>query len=250
MDPTNNSTAQGLCATAVDKDLYGYGIRIGLFMQWFATALTYLVKGGGNFRRDIWLALVFFITGTAGYLVYRSVRHRANLPVDTYITMTLCFGVCYSGIPRLAWKAVCTFRRRTFWTCSLPSDRGYWIDQLEYICLFVLFLAGLGFQLWFWIVDSALELPSDCQNVGWLFVFLPLASRTLRIANLALLTALCILCVGSCTYFFHVLFDGKQREERERNTRRFREDHGNEMYLSISKGASHDRAAHARARHC
>jgi hypothetical protein len=114
MESTNNdNTTIPICGFEGDQDVYGLGIRAGIYLQWFATVLVY------NFLPEEVSSAEAINTGfqfsVLVALVYRTVTDSGIYGVEAYIMLMLCIG-------GLSW------RRRTYAVRSTLQDLGNLIE--------------------------------------------------------------------------------------------------------------------------
>jgi hypothetical protein len=168
--------------------MYGLGIRLGFYLQWFASLLANILI----LQKEILglrLALTAFMWGTFVALLVQTVRDTLAA-VDIYIVLLMCFGYKYFIVPTFLWRLITWFDFNldpTRWTVSAYST-------VFYIFWSLLLVATSAYQLWFWI--SGIHPTSNgCIPSGFLFTKLPLNSPALRGVNIGFQVLLLIVAL-------------------------------------------------------
>ena len=100
MDPPSIVIAQQACLGLIgDPDLYGLGIRIGIYLQWISTLLTnFLIPSGVSDSLDtnsIFLFAIFIAIAKAT----KSTGDEPLLgPIGAFVMLQMCFGYVLSAI--------------------------------------------------------------------------------------------------------------------------------------------------------
>ena len=97
------------CGFSGNTDMYGLGIRIGFYLQWYGTILaTWIAKSEVPGMR---LANSLFVSTTFLALVIQIVRNNLR-PVKIYIILLLTFGAYLYFVPLYIWRLLigCTPR--------------------------------------------------------------------------------------------------------------------------------------------
>ena len=100
MDPSSIVVAQQACLGLIgDPDLYGLGIRIGIYLQWISTLLTnFLIPSGVSDSLDtnsIFLFAIFIAIAKAT----KSAGDEPLLgPIGAFVMLQMCFGYVLSAI--------------------------------------------------------------------------------------------------------------------------------------------------------
>lgn len=182
------------CGFVGNSDMYGVGIRIGFYLQWYGTiAATWLAKGDVKGLR---LSIVFFIGATFLALVIQT-SMNALQPVDIYIILLLTYGAYYSFVPLYIWRMATG--------CNPLLDPTRWSrvehpDRVYSTAFFALLAAVTSFQLWFWCTGIN-TIPqaapaTDCPEYGFLFSKVVLNNPVFVAGNITLNIILLIFCLA------------------------------------------------------
>ncbi|KAK3372708.1 hypothetical protein B0H63DRAFT_302670 [Podospora didyma] len=142
-----------VCTYPGSPDLYGLGLRTGIYLLWFALLLgSFIAKTTVTTLRFI---LSLFISASfLAWIIQTS--NNALRPVDAYIVLLLTYGVYYWLIPVYLWRLVTAcnpFWDPTRWP-KVPTTTVY--RRME-----LLLVLGLTcFQMWFWSTGIN-SLPRD-----------------------------------------------------------------------------------------
>jgi hypothetical protein len=169
-----------ICEFEGNPDMYGIGIRLGFYLQWFAVMLSTFLHISEELS-GIRFGLICFRAATFLALVVMTASGSATV-MDMYITLLLCFGYYYFLIPLFLWRILSRFDvdyDPTRWNI-LPTSLKFDIVNHSLV------LAVLGYQLWFWIAAIPKAPFYDCLSYGFLFSKLPLENRTFQSLNIAL----------------------------------------------------------------
>jgi hypothetical protein len=178
------------CVLDGSSDMYGLGIRLGFYFQWYSSILASWFAPseieGLRFTNSLFVASTFLA------LIISAADNTSNLqPVDIYITLLLTFGYYLFLVPLCVWRVVTAGNARldpTRWPTVRP-------DTL-YNVLTSLLLLGVGaFQLWFWAWRVTQPNPAEgCQEYGF-FARIRLNSLGFRVLNLVLYSLVMFTCV-------------------------------------------------------
>jgi hypothetical protein len=197
----------GPCNFNGNSDMYGLGIRLGFYLQWFAGVLAnLLVEGKDRERRaamkdevkGVRFTLALFVAATFLALLIQTIVDVRNLQVvDVYVTLLLTFGAYLSLIPIYLWRIVTCFKAEWDPTRFPRVASGAVYTNLT-LCLL---LAVTSFQLWFWFARVPQLTGLPCQEYGFLFTKVQLNSVASRLLNIILsfllgLLAFYLLLVG------------------------------------------------------
>jgi len=193
--------------------MYGIGIRIGFYLQWYTSILASRVAprelDGLDFSNTV------FITATFIALIIQRIQHQLVI-VEIYIILLLCFGGYIYLVFLYAWRILTR--------CNPRLDPSRWpsLKKSEFYSLvnFGMLISVCCFQLWFWFSEVPhLDQDEDCQAYGFLFSKIVLNSPTFIVLNIVLQGLLLLSCVGIL-----VIWCGKRLklwEERRGRTLRF-----------------------------
>lgn len=168
-----------LCAFAGNADMYGLGIRLGYYLQWYGGIFASLLapEEVPNAR----FALGLFISATFLALVIQTVQNDLHA-VEIYIILLLTFGAYLFLVPQLLWRLV-TGCQPLLDPSRFPLvDPGPTHSDLHT----VLILAVTGYQLWFWFVKIPGLDKLYCKRYGFAFAKVPLNNRAFQVINIIL----------------------------------------------------------------
>ncbi|KAH8763369.1 hypothetical protein F5882DRAFT_476351 [Hyaloscypha sp. PMI_1271] len=187
---THTTTAQPLddtgCQITGNSDMYGAGIRIGFYLQWYGSIIAGFPLRSKDSRSTVKLApgesenmsfsLLLFITAT---FIALSVRASTLAPVETYIILLLIFGFHYYWIPDriIHFITIYILNRKP----KANKHRG-WVYLLF---TFTLPCIISCFQLWFWgfHLEHNNTNTAHCNEFGFGFVRVNLKNKGFRIFN-------------------------------------------------------------------
>ena len=185
------------CVTDGNSDMYGLGIRIGFYLQWYSSILAswfaHSEVEGLRFTNNLFVASTFLA------LIISTSNGASNLQaVDIYITLLLTFGYYIFLIPVYAWRIVTAGNARldpTRWPTVRPG--------ILYNMLTSLLLLAVGaFQLWFWAWRvTQPSAAQGCQEYGFFFARIRLNSLGFRILNLVIYSLMLVACTTSLLIF-------------------------------------------------
>jgi len=194
-----------ICQIQGNSDMYGLGIRLGFYLQWFSRIVTdiLLVRSrlldherrlksltaevqGNRF------ALQCFVGATFIAIIYQTHTGSGNV-VDLYISLLLCFGCYLHLIPTFLWRIVTGFDPVFDPTRWSPVPRSLTYRILNHL----LVLASAAFQLWFWARKVEQDSPKDCKLFGFLFAKLSIRSSGLRITNILVQTIILTIALAA-----------------------------------------------------
>lgn len=176
------------CGFDGDSDMYGLGIRIGFYIQWYGSiAAAWLDKGEAKGMR---LANSLFISATFLALIIQTPMNTLQ-PVEIYIILLLTYGAYYYFVPLYLWRLAIG--------CSPLWDPSRWgrvkVSHLFSILNFGLLVAETCFQLWFWCTGiHTLPTATDCQRYGFFFAMIPLDAPAFIALNIIFNIILLICC--------------------------------------------------------
>lgn len=134
------SDKMSLCTFSGNADMYGLGIRLGYYLQWYGGMLATLLAPDevGNAR----ISLGFFISATFLALIIQTVQHQLY-SIEIYIILLLTFGAYISLLPILLWRLLTRCDQHKDPTRFPLVDPGSIHSDLHSVLL----LAVTGFQL-------------------------------------------------------------------------------------------------------
>jgi hypothetical protein len=177
-----------------NTDMYGLGIRLGFYLQWFSAILarslvpkrsrdhriedpmkdeiTGLRFSNNIFAAATFLALLILIVGDVSSLQV----------VEVYIVLLLTFGFSFVLIPIYLWRLLTL--------CSPRWDPTRWpitrLSKVENNLSFLLITGVASFQLWFWFSRVPQLHTLTCQEYGFLMAKVRLDLPVMRAVNILL----------------------------------------------------------------
>jgi hypothetical protein len=161
-----------VCTFEGNSDMYGLGIRLGYYLQWYGAILARWIAPSevkalafsiDMFVSASFLALIILTTGNIDSLQ----------PAETYIVLLLMFGSYLALVPIYLWRL-------------LTACNPYWdptrypivhLGALSANLSFALLVGVLVFQFWFWF-DRVPDLDGyNCEQYGFLLSQIRLNSK-------------------------------------------------------------------------
>ncbi|TVY73587.1 hypothetical protein LSUE1_G006853, partial [Lachnellula suecica] len=177
------------CSFAGNADMYGLGIRIGFYCQWYSTILAVWIapKEVPSLR----LSNSLFVAATFLALIIQTAKENLR-PVEIYIILLLTFGGYLYLVPLYIWRLLtgCTPR----WDPSryLRVKTGTVFSALN----FALLISVSLFQIWFWFAKARRSGLETCRPYGFFFWKFHLDARGFVIANVTFLVVLLVCCLS------------------------------------------------------
>lgn len=169
------------CSITGNPDLYGLGMRIGYYLQWYAILFASFAcpKEVPILRHTnaCFVSIVFFAVLT------QLVRSQSLDDIDIYITMLFTFGSTLNNLILLLWRITTRFSVR--WDPSRyrkAEPPGRLFSILNFLVLETVF----GFEIWFWTTRLQAEEHDACERYGFLFGKVSLRNEGFRYANATL----------------------------------------------------------------
>jgi len=183
------STQPGVCPFSGNADMYGLGIRIGFYLQWYGRILaTTIAKSQIEGLR---VSNSLFVAATFLALLIQASSNSLRL-VEIYIVLLLTFGGYLYFVPLYAWKLLTGCSTR--WDPSrYPRGR---VGKLFNTLNFLLLVSVSVFQLWFWTTAVLGSDSAGCVEYGFLFGSTPLNGRAFVALNIVLYLLLLLFCAG------------------------------------------------------
>ncbi|KAM7211162.1 hypothetical protein V8F06_013469 [Rhypophila decipiens] len=91
-----------------NADMYGLGIRLGFYLQWFAKISADILMRRSEISANSF-AIYSFIAAVFIALSIQTAKARIT-ELDGYIVLLLCFGNYYSLVPIFLWRALTCFQ--------------------------------------------------------------------------------------------------------------------------------------------
>lgn len=169
--------------------MYGLGIRIGFYLQWYAGDLaSWLVPSEVN---GIRLTVSVFIAATFLALLIQVILDVSNLQVvEVYIILLLTFGYFLFFVPLYIWRLL-TGYNPAFDPTRFPHVRP---GQIYGPLNFLLLIAVASFQLWFWFARVPQLDGQACQEYGFFFAKIRLNAKAFEVLNIVFYFLLLFSC--------------------------------------------------------
>jgi len=192
--------------------MYGLGIRLGYYLQWYGVILARWIAPSEV--KAIGFSIDLFVAATFLALIILTANDVESLqPVETYIVLLLMFGSYLVLVPIYLWRL-------------LTACDPYW-DPTRYPLVntgalqanlsFLLLLAVLVFQYWFWF-DRVPDLDRySCEQYGFLLSQVRLNSRASVVLNALMYFWLGVVCLYLLILkILHILGFPDPGEQRKR----------------------------------
>jgi hypothetical protein len=181
---THTTIAQPLdntgCQITGNSDMYGAGIRISFYLQWYSSIFAGFPIRSKDSRSTVKLApgesenmsfsLLLFITAT---FIALSVRVSTLAPVETYIILLLIFGFHYYWIPDRSIHFI------TIYILNRKPKGNKHHGWIYLLFTFTLPCIISCFQLWFWgyHLEHNNTNTAHCNEFGFGFVKVNLKNK-------------------------------------------------------------------------
>ncbi|EQB47092.1 hypothetical protein CGLO_13801 [Colletotrichum gloeosporioides Cg-14] len=189
------------CSTAGDGDLYGLGVRLGLYFQW---AAGFLLR---NFNTS-WqtISTVRIVNNTIGFTIVLSTMintaRNISLTVDFLIVYYLTIALFYNESYNLLIKEDSLGKP----TYVLRPDMPLLLQNL-------LFTVASLFGGWFWISGVTKAVPPTCAAKGAVIVSFDLNNRHWKAfaATMSIIAG----AIFSCIFFIHLCYYSRKEVTRK-----------------------------------
>ncbi|KAF2650625.1 hypothetical protein K491DRAFT_666939 [Lophiostoma macrostomum CBS 122681] len=170
-----------VCQFQGNSDMYGLGIRLGYYFQWFgAIFAAWLAPSEVNPLR---FSIEVFVAASFLALIILTAQNVDTLqPIETYIVLLLMFGHYLALAPIFLWRLLTMCD--PYWDPTrYPMVRP---SRLASNLSFILLLGVLVYQYWFWFAHVMPSLKRlSCQQYGFLFGQVRLNSTVSMVVNAA-----------------------------------------------------------------
>lgn len=185
-----------LCGFPGNSDMYGLGIRLGFYLNWYGSTLaSWIARDEVN---GMELSNSLFVAATFLALIIQTAQDNLR-PVEIYIILLLTFGGYMYFVPLYIWRFMTCWSPRWDPTRYPRVPVGTMFSVLNWFLLTAVAL----FQLWFWITGvQRSERTAQCNDFGFLFTKVHLAGRGFVAANILLYFFLLLCSVGSLCFWF------------------------------------------------
>jgi len=181
------------CAVPGNADMYGLGIRLGFYLQWFTSIAANFLMLKAEIASTRF-AIYSYLTAVFTALTIQTAR-GAVTDLDRYIVLLLCFGSYYSQVVIFLWRAVTCFKKEldpTRWTALAAKLPLRVYSQVVLVAIVV-----SQFVFWLTLPSGQVGSSSVCRRYGFLFGPVSLYGVALKVVNLSLSSFLvCISVVG------------------------------------------------------
>ena len=159
--------------------MYGLGIRIGFYLQWYSGELA--ARLAPSEVNGIRLTNSLFVAATFLALLIQVVLDVSNLQVaEVYIILLLTFGYYLFLVPLYAWRLL-TGYNPAFDPFRFTHVRP---GKVYSVLNFLLLVAVASFQLWFWIARVPQLDRQACQEYGFFFAKIRLNEKGFEVLNI------------------------------------------------------------------
>lgn len=177
------------CVINGDSDMYGLGIRIGFYLQWYGAILaSWIAPSEINAMR---FSNSLFVAATFLALIVQTAKSELQ-PVEIYIVLLLTFGYYLYFVPLFLWRLVTG--------CSPLLDPSRWPRKKQGAVFSVLNFMLLGsvsvFQVWFWVNQITHPDDSNCEVFGFAFTKVRLNNLAFEVFNIVLYSLLLVTCIS------------------------------------------------------
>lgn len=204
-----------VCSFDGNSDMYGLGIRLGFYLQWFGVILAnWLARSevpGLRFANSVFVAATFLA------LIIQMAKNVQNLEVvEVYIILLLMFGAYFALIPIYIWRLFT--KCNPYWDPSRYPivNPGALYSNLNLLLL----VAVLSFQLWFWFARVPVLSGEDCEQYGFLFAKIRLENTGFVVISVLLYSILTIICLVIVLIKFGCIIVEEDGGENRRHERR------------------------------
>ncbi|KAK5016675.1 hypothetical protein LTR16_001586 [Cryomyces antarcticus] len=179
-----------VCTFDGNSDMYGLGIRIGFYLQWYSGILASILAPselpGLRFAKALFIAATFLA------LLILTIQNPLGLQVaEVYIILLLTFGSYLFFVPLYLWRIFICGRTHLDPTRFPVVFTGAFYSVLN----FMLLVAVTAFQLWFWIARVPQLADQGCRSYGFIFTKVPLDAKAVIVVNLVLYSLLLLVCL-------------------------------------------------------
>jgi hypothetical protein len=135
---------------AGNSDMYGLGIRLGYYLQWFGMIVAGWIAPGEV--EGLRMTNSLFVAATFLALLVQvgknlSPQDGGLETVEIYIILLLTFGSSFALVPALLWRFISKFdpeKDPTRWSGAPPQSKTF-----NYLYMLLL-IAVFSLQIWFW----------------------------------------------------------------------------------------------------
>lgn len=178
-----------VCVFDGNTDMYGLGIRIGFYIQWYSAILASWLAPSEV--ASIRLTINLFIAATFLALLIQVIKNVSNLQiVEIYIILLLTFGYYLFLVPLYIWRLL-TSCNPALDPSRFPLVRP---GRVYSVLSFLLLTAVASFQLWFWFAQVPQLSRQGCEEYGFFFARIRLNEKAFQVVNIVFYFLLLISC--------------------------------------------------------
>ncbi|UKZ67919.1 uncharacterized protein TrAtP1_009079 [Trichoderma atroviride] len=202
------------CGHQGRPDMYGLGIRLGIYIQWLGEILVEFFDDADV--SDIRLLGLLLSGGIIlGLLV--AIASQDVQPADVYIVLQLAAGCYIFLIPIYIWN--------TLSCCDPKWDPLKWTGEIKMpvygISNVILLTVISAIGIWFFVTDIPTQ-GRQCEQFGFFFAKIKLDNAAFVVVNIVIYVAIILICVAialSWTGFWDGQFLVHRRHRRRRSHR-------------------------------
>jgi hypothetical protein len=179
-----------VCKFQGNSDMYGLGIRLGYYLQWFGAIIAAWIAP--TEVKSLRFSIDLFVSASFLALIIITAQDVDSLePVETYIILLLMFGAYLAIVPIYFWRLLT--RCDPYWdpTRWPLVDPGALSANLS----LTLLVGVLIFQYWFWFARVPDLDGSTCQQYGFLLAQVRLNSKASVVLNVLMYFWLGLVCL-------------------------------------------------------
>ncbi|KAL7784885.1 hypothetical protein V8C37DRAFT_395239 [Trichoderma ceciliae] len=212
------------CGHQGRPDMYGLGIRLGIYIQWFGEILVEFFDEADV--SDIRL-LGLLLSGAVILAVLVKIVDQDVQPADIYIMLQLAAGSYIFLLPIYAWRIL---------TCCNPKwDLLKWTREISMpvygVATMILLVIISALGLWFFATFIPVK-GHQCDHYGFFFAKIRLNNAPYMVVNVVIYVVIILVCVAialSWTGFWDGQFRTHRRRRQRQHRRRQRERDGQEL---------------------
>ena len=179
-----------VCEFDGNSDMYGIGIRIGFYLQWYGAILASWLSPLE--LPNIQFSINVFIVATFIALLIQLIRDVSRLEVvEVYIILLLAFGYFLRLVPLYTLRFLIGYNP----TLDLIRYPRVTSSTLYEYLTFTLLVAMVSLQLWFWIARVPSLNPRSCQEYGFLFTKTNLDMKVFSMLSILFYSLLLLACL-------------------------------------------------------
>ncbi|KAK6611313.1 hypothetical protein H4I95_02109 [Botrytis cinerea] len=208
-----------ICITDGNSDIYGLGIRIGFYLQWYASLLASAPRGSlgkvasGEVQGLMFSIVLFSVATFLALVIQTSTLQLA----EVYIILLLVVGYHYYFIPKMFMALLSSikqlFSKGEKEETGQKKHRG-WV----FILLVGLFFCAIScFQLWFWggHFQDRNRKANTCPDFGFGFIRVDLENIAFRAFNITYWVLLLVLSFGIIWHAWTLFIDKRNASKKK-----------------------------------